>query len=69
MRRRWWLLGMAAAASLALVQTTGLGAKAALAENDELYKELELFEHALSIVRTDYVEEPKAKEAAKPEKK
>ena len=30
--------------------------------NEEIYKELELFEHALSIVRSDYVESPDAKQ-------
>lgn len=63
-RRR---VGFAAAAAVAavfgLTQTATLGAKAsAPSENEEIYKELELFEHALSIVRSDYVEEPKAKD-------
>lgn len=30
--------------------------------NEDFYKELELFEHALAIVRSDYVDEPKAKD-------
>ena len=35
--------------------------EATTGDNEEIYKELELFEHALSIVRSDYVEEPQAK--------
>ena len=45
-------------AAQAVTQETKRGAK----DNDELYKELELFEHSLAIVRSDYVEEPKAQQ-------
>ena len=64
MARRWWVIGFAAAIGLAVGHTVPLSAKetAAPSENEEIYKELELFEHALSIVRSDYVEEPKAKD-------
>ena len=63
MRRRWWVAGVAAAVMLAAVRTAPIGAKETTSgENEEIYKELELFEHALSIVRSDYVEEPKAKD-------
>ena len=71
MARRWWVPGF-----VVLVIGSGLwqiaagGVKAAPSTaaatssntNEDLYKELELFEHALSIVRSDYVEEPQAKD-------
>ena len=64
-RRGGW--GLAVAASVLFVATS-LGtppvwAKAAEPDtgNEELYKELDLFEHVLSVVRTDYVEEPEPK--------
>ncbi len=64
--RRWWFTGVALAIVVALAHTVTLGAKQAAPEpgagNEEIYKELELFEHALSIVRSDYVEEPQAKQ-------
>jgi carboxyl-terminal processing protease len=57
--------GIVVAALLAagLLHGVSFGAKEdkAPSDNEELYRELELFEHALSIVRSDYVEEPKAK--------
>jgi len=62
MRRRLWLGALAAIAALALAQTATLGAKRTSGDHEEIYKQLELFEHALSIVRSDYVEEPKAKD-------
>ena len=66
MKRRMWVAGIMVAATLAVAQAVTFGAKeakdAATGDNEELYKELELFEHALSIVRSDYVEEPKAKD-------
>ena len=63
MKRRFWIIAVMAVACLAVGQTYTQGAKEVPADgNEELYKELELFEHALSIVRSDYVEEPKAKE-------
>ena len=63
MKRRLWVIGAMAAVGLVVGQTYTHGAKEAAVPdaNEELYKELELFEHALSIVRSDYVEEPKAK--------
>jgi len=66
MTRRGWLIAVALAAVVAGAQTVTLAAKQAAQEpgatNEEIYKELELFEHALSIVRADYVEEPQAKQ-------
>ena len=69
-RHRIVQLGLAAAVfaavALGVRQTATLGAKASApteaSQNEDIYKELELFEHALSIVRSDYVEEPKAKD-------
>jgi carboxyl-terminal processing protease len=69
-RHRIVQLGLAAAVfavvALGVRQTATLGAKAnaptEASQNEDIYKELELFEHALSIVRSDYVEEPKAKD-------
>src|SRR3990167_4792041 len=37
-------------------------APAEASQKAEIHKELELFEHRVSVVRTDYVEEPKAKD-------
>jgi carboxyl-terminal processing protease len=53
----WLAAGLVVGAVL-----SGLRADASKPEraNDELYKELELFEHSLAIVRSDYVEEPDA---------
>ncbi|MBI4343554.1 MAG: S41 family peptidase [Candidatus Omnitrophica bacterium] len=63
-RWRW------AAATLLAAALAGMGAAQALTgeakkaakDNEELYKELELFEHSLAIVRSDYVEEPQAQQ-------
>jgi carboxyl-terminal processing protease len=61
--KRPWVIGALIGVSLVSLGTAAFSAKAApAADNEEVYKELELFEHALSIVRSDYVEEPKAKE-------
>ncbi len=38
------------------------GKASSVSTNEDFYKELELFEHALAIVRSDYVDEPKAKD-------
>jgi carboxyl-terminal processing protease len=63
MKRRIWLTGVLLTVILGGDQVEVFGAKRAVASaNEEIYKELELFEHALSIVRTDYVEEPEAKQ-------
>jgi len=44
-----------------MTPTLASGAKGpAVSDDEEVYKQLELFEHALSIVRSDYVEQPKA---------
>ena len=62
--RRWWLAGVVGV-GLALVATGPLRAKETVSEgdgNEEFYKELELVDQALNIVRSDYVEEPKAKD-------
>lgn len=60
----WWRTGAALLVVFAMTQPGAYGAKETVpsSDNDELYKELELFEHALSIVRSDYVEEPKPKD-------
>ena len=62
MTSRWWLAGLVTVALVIGRSSVTIGAKAAPGDNEEIYKELELFEHALSIVRSDYVEEPKAKD-------
>ncbi len=60
MRRGWWGRALGIAVTLALARADVAAAKRpAEAGNEELYRELELFEHALSIVRSDYVEAPK----------
>jgi len=61
---RLWLSGLVMVVGLAVTQTGTFGAKSSSAtpdDNEAIYKELELFEHALAIVRSDYVEEPEAK--------
>ena len=63
--KRWgWLAGVLVTAGLLLSPTTAQAVKQAAVtdKNQEIYKELELFEHALSIVRSDYVEEPGAQQ-------
>ena len=63
MKRRWWVAALLVGAGLCLGRAVNLEARREAADaNDELYKELELFEHALSIVRSDYVEEPDSKQ-------
>ena len=63
MKRRWWVAVLLVGAGLCLGRAVNLEARREAADaNDELYKELELFEHALSIVRSDYVEEPDSKQ-------
>ena len=56
----------AAVAMVCVVTQEASGAKRSTPEaaspNDEIYKELDLFEHALSIVRSDYVEAPQDKQ-------
>jgi len=59
--------GLAAAVvvvvAFGITRTATLEAKPpSTGSHEDVYKELELFEHALSIVRSNYVEEPKAKE-------
>ena len=63
-RRLWLPAAVGLAAALLIIQTGSQGAKpqTTTGDNEDLYKELELFEHALAIVRSDYVEEPKAHE-------
>ena len=59
----WWRTGAVLLVIFAVAQPGVQGAKETTqSDNDELYKELELFEHALSIVRSDYVEEPKPRD-------
>ncbi len=63
MRRRWWVVGIVFVMALGVARPVTFAAKRAdLSGNEDVYKELELFEHALSIVRSDYVEEPEAKQ-------
>ena len=59
-RRRTWVI--AAIVLLAVPMISWSAKDATTSDNEELYKELDLFEHALSIVRSDYVEEPKAQQ-------
>ncbi len=65
--KRWWIglmVGVGVGAGLLAAQAVGFAAKEPVIktnQNEELYRELELFEHALSVVRSDYVEEPQAK--------
>ncbi len=62
MRRRVWLAGVGLAAGV-FIMTLPMASRAkettTVSSNEEVYKKLELFEHALAIVRSDYVEEPK----------
>jgi len=64
MRHRVWLTSVLVGISLSAWQPMALAAKQTppASTNEELYKELELFESALSLVRSDYVEEPEAKQ-------
>ena len=62
MKRAVWVVA-ASVAVLALTQTVSLEAgKSTGTSNEDFYKQLELFEHALAIVRSDYVEEPPAEQ-------
>ena len=60
--RRWWS-GAVVFLVVGLLPLQAAGAKRAPSEgnNETFYKELELFEQALSIVRSDYVEDAQAK--------
>lgn len=63
MRRWMWLSGLVVGALLLTVQTVAVQAEPTVTDqNDKLYKQLELFEQALSIVRSDYVEQPEAEQ-------
>ena len=63
MRRMSWLAGIVAAAVMLVPLRAIHAAKdAQISEHEHIYKQLELFEHALSIVRSDYVEQPKAEQ-------
>ncbi|MBI3011897.1 MAG: S41 family peptidase [Candidatus Omnitrophica bacterium] len=63
MKRGLWLAGLMLSAAVIMTPTLASGAKGPAVSNDEeVYKKLELFEHALSIVRSDYVEQPKAEQ-------
>ena len=58
-----WITMVGASGLLVLVMVAGGSLQAKRPANEEaLYKELELFTDALSIVEADYVEEPKAKQ-------
>ena len=62
MRRTPWLTGLVAVAVL-LAPPVVFGAKEVdVSEHEDVYKKLELFEAALSIVRSDYVEQPQAEQ-------
>jgi len=60
-----WKTSVTAAVLVALVISAPWGRAQAkrAAEDEALYKELELFSDALSIVQSDYVEEPEAHKA------
>ncbi|MBI2495574.1 MAG: S41 family peptidase [Candidatus Omnitrophica bacterium] len=61
MKRRLWRAGLMLIVAVLVTPMPASGAKGpALSDEEEVYKQLELFEHALSIVRSDYVEQPKA---------
>ena len=63
MKRRLWWAGIFVGIVLVVSQTATLGAKRSPADDDEeIYKQLDLFEQALSIVRHDYVEHPESKQ-------
>ena len=62
MKSRWWLHVAVAVVLVGLPGELVRAKETAPDSNEEIYKELELFEHALSIVRSDYVEEPKPKD-------
>ena len=62
--RKWWIPTLSAAmgCALGMFAMSGTALQAKKSEADEaLYKELELFTDALSIVEQDYVEKPEAK--------
>ncbi len=60
---RWVPAAVVLGLALTAASTASLGARrAALSANEEFYKELELFENALAIIQTDYVEEAEAKQ-------
>ena len=59
MRQRWIVVGVAAVVAATVLHGSTLQAKRAPTD-DELYKQLELFSDALSIVQADYVEPPEA---------
>ncbi len=63
MRRRTWLPGLIGGVMLLALQAVAVQAEPTVTDqNDKLYKQLELFEQALSIVRSDYVEQPEAEQ-------
>ena len=64
MRTRFGLFGLAMVLALSLGRMPAEAAKrvAGSENNEEIYKELELFEHVLSLVQSDYVEEPQPKQ-------
>jgi carboxyl-terminal processing protease len=63
MSRTRWLAGLVAVTALILASPAVFGVKGPdVSEHEDVYKKLELFEHALSIVRSDYVEPPKAEQ-------
>ena len=63
MNRRW-LVGIALVVGMSSADVAAVGAKdaASIDDNEDVYKKLELFEHALSLIRSDYVEEPTAQQ-------
>jgi len=63
MKRRLLIICSILAVSVAIMNHVTLEARRAnSSDNEEYYKELELFEHALAIVRSDYTEEPEPQE-------
>ena len=63
MRKRVGLCGLAVLFAVSFMPMQAGAAKhVADGGNEEIYKELELFEHVLSLVQSDYVEEPHPKQ-------
>lgn len=61
-RAAWWAAAVATGLFLASQAQTFAARKAAAGPNEEFYKELEIFENALAIVQSDYVEAPQAQQ-------
>ena len=62
MKRMPWVALLLAGAVVFTPQGAFGAKEAPVSEHEDIYKQLELFEAALSIVRSDYVEQPKAEQ-------